>query len=60
MWQLHFPLNKGKQKQTAYPFHTPLNKNLGRVGNHFLLWTCYKKEKKEEEEEEEIYQKYLR
>ena len=24
MWQLHSPLNKGKQEQTVYPFHTPL------------------------------------
>ena len=23
MWQLHFPLNKGKQKQAMDPFHTP-------------------------------------
>ena len=23
MWQLHFPLNKGKQEQAMNPFHTP-------------------------------------
>ena len=23
MWQLHFPLNKGKQEQAMDPFHTP-------------------------------------
>ena len=23
MWQLHFPLNKGKQEQAMDPFHIP-------------------------------------
>ena len=23
MWQLHFPLSKGKQEQAMDPFHTP-------------------------------------
>ena len=23
MWQLNFPLNKGKQEQAMEPFHTP-------------------------------------
>ena len=23
MWQLHFPLNKGKHEQAMDPFHTP-------------------------------------